>query len=154
MISRCTAASVSVYLSACGQRAGRAQGTRSTMNGQKGSCLLIYFPQRFKRKPFLVMNVQFAHLFLLSFLFIYLFIDLFLLLATVLSQLNFFHRKFGLLFPQGKPAATESRYPTYGARWVFKRFHNPLNSGMDYRIFHVRTIVKACDCTRVCVRIP
>ena len=33
------------------------------------------------------------------------------------SKLDFSHGKFGLLSP-GKPAATESRYPTYGAYWM------------------------------------
>ena len=45
---------------------------------------------------------------------------------------------------RGKPAATESRYPTYGACWMFGCFHNPPNSDMDYRIFIVRTDVNAC----------
>ena len=36
---------------------------------------------------------------------------LFLLFITVLSKWDFFYGKFGLL-PQGKPAATESRYST------------------------------------------
>ena len=31
-------------------------------------------------------------------------------------------------FPRGKPAVTESCYPTYGACWVFSCFHNPPNS--------------------------
>ena len=53
-------------------------------------------------------------------------------------------------FPRGKPAATESRYPTYSACWVFQWFHNPPNSGMDTRIFNVLTDVCACDCTRDC----
>ena len=46
---------------------------------------------------------------------------LFLHFATVLSQCNFSHRKFGLLPPPppGKLAATESRYPTFGAYWMF-----------------------------------
>ena len=52
--------------------------------------------------------------------------------------------------PRGKPAATESRYPTYCAYWVFECFHNPPNSDMNYRIFNVRTYVNACDCTRGC----
>ena len=51
-------------------------------------------------------------------------------------------------FPRGKPAATESRYPAYGACWVFQCLHNPPNSDLDYRIFNVRTNVDACDCTR------
>ena len=53
-------------------------------------------------------------------------------------------------FPRGKPAATESRYPTYDACWVFYCFHNPPNSDMDYRIFNVRTDVNACDYARGC----
>ena len=53
-------------------------------------------------------------------------------------------------FPWRKPAATESRYPTYGAYWVFKCFHNPSNSDMDYGMFNVHTNVNACDCTRGC----
>ena len=49
-------------------------------------------------------------------------------------------------FPRAKPAATESRYPTYGACWVFQRFHNPPNSDMDYRIFNVHADVSdVCD---------
>ena len=52
--------------------------------------------------------------------------------------------------PRGKPAATESRYPTYGACWVFCCFFNPPNSEMDYGIFNVRTDGNACDCTRGC----
>ena len=51
-------------------------------------------------------------------------------------------------FCLGKPAATESYYPTYGACWVFQCFHNPPKSGMDNRIFKVRTDVNACDCIR------
>ena len=50
--------------------------------------------------------------------------------------------------PWGKPAATESCYPTYGACWVFQCFHNPPNSDMDYGIFIVRTDINAYDCTR------
>ena len=53
--------------------------------------------------------------------------------------------------PWGKPAGTESRYPTYGACWVFYCFHNPLNSDMDYGIFNVRTDVNACACTWGCM---
>ena len=49
--------------------------------------------------------------------------------------------------PRGKPAARELRDPTYGAWWVFKCFHNPPNSNMDYWIFNVRTDVNAYDCT-------
>ena len=53
-------------------------------------------------------------------------------------------------FPKGKPAATESRYPTYAACWFFVCVHNPPNSDIHYRISNVRTDVNACDCTRVC----
>ena len=53
-------------------------------------------------------------------------------------------------FPQGKPAVTESRYPTYGLWWVFLWFRNLLNFDMDYKICNVRTDVNACDCTRGC----
>ena len=48
-------------------------------------------------------------------------------------------------FPQGKPAATESRYPALihykSACLVFSGFHNPPNSvtDMDYRIVNVST---------------
>ena len=51
-------------------------------------------------------------------------------------------------FPRWKPAAIQSRYPTYGACRVFGCFHNPQNSGMDYGIFSVLTNVNACNCTR------
>ena len=55
-------------------------------------------------------------------------------------------------FTYGKwmPAATKSRYPTYGACWVFKCSHNP-NSDIDYRIFYVHIDVNACNCTWVCM---
>ena len=52
--------------------------------------------------------------------------------------------------PQGKPAATESLYPTYGACWVFSRLYILSNSDVDYTVFNVRTDVNACDCTRGC----
>ena len=70
-------------------------------------------------------------------------------LTTVLSPWDFFHENSGWL-PLGKLDATESRYPTYGACWVFQFFHNPPNSDMDYRIFNVRTDVNTCECTRKC----
>ena len=54
------------------------------------------------------------------------------------------------LLRRGKPVATESGYPTYGACWVFECFHNPSNSDMDYGIFNARRDVNACDCTRGC----
>ena len=53
-------------------------------------------------------------------------------------------------FPQGTPAATESRYPTHSACLVFKYFHKPPTSDMVYRVFNMRTDVNACDCTRGC----
>ena len=45
-------------------------------------------------------------------------------------------------FPLGKPAETESRYPTYGTGLVFYF--------MDYEIFNVRMNINACDCTWGC----
>ena len=51
-------------------------------------------------------------------------------------------------FSRGKAAATELRYPTYCACWMFLCFHNPSDSGMDYKIFNVHTDIDACDCTR------
>ena len=52
-------------------------------------------------------------------------------------------------FPGEKPPATESRFPTYGAHWVFLLLpFNPPNSDMDHKIFSARTDVSACDCTR------
>ena len=50
-------------------------------------------------------------------------------------------------FLWGKPAATESRYPTFSACWVFQCFQNPPNSDMDYRIFNMGTDVNARNCT-------
>ena len=50
-------------------------------------------------------------------------------------------------FPQGKPAATESRYPTltnFSACWDFSRFHNPQKSKMDYMIFNMHTWLFLC----------
>ena len=44
----------------------------------------------------------------------------------------------------------QSRYRTYGASWVFYRFHNPPNSDMYHKISNVRTDVNACSCTRGC----
>ena len=39
--------------------------------------------------------------------------------TSVLSHWDFSHGEIRAVFPRGKPAATESRYPTYGACWVF-----------------------------------
>ena len=50
--------------------------------------------------------------------------------------------------PRGKPVATESRYPSYGACWVFLIF--PANSDMVFRIFNLCTNVNACGCTQGC----
>ena len=52
---------------------------------------------------------------------------------TLLCHWDLSCRKVGC-FPWGKPAATESRYPTYSASQVYKCFHNPLASDMDFRI--------------------
>ena len=41
------------------------------------------------------------------------------LFTAVLFQWDISQGKIGFAFPRGKPAATESRYPTYGACWVF-----------------------------------
>ena len=43
--------------------------------------------------------------------------DLFYLFYRSIVQVEFFHGKFGSLC-RGKQAATETRYPTYGAWWV------------------------------------
>ena len=56
-------------------------------------------------------------------------------------------------FSRGKPVATESRYPTYGACRVFWCFDNPPNSDMDYGIFNMRTYVNAYNCTKGCTDI-
>ena len=40
-------------------------------------------------------------------------------------------------------------FVAYGACWVCLCCHNPPNSDMDYRIFNVRTNVKACDCMQM-----
>ena len=64
-----------------------------------------------------------------------------------LFQLDLSSGKFGLPSSGEKLAATESRYPTYGACWVFYYFHNRPNSDMDYGIFNVHTDVIACNCT-------
>ena len=47
---------------------------------------------------------------------------------------------------QGKPEATQPRYPTY-CTCCFTVFHNPQNSGMDSGIFNMHTDVNARDCT-------
>ena len=62
---------------------------------------------------------------------------------------NFPHGKFRLL-SLGKASWTVSRYPTYGACWVFWCVRNPPSSDMDYRVLNVRTDVNACDCTQGC----
>ena len=58
--------------------------------------------------------------------------------STVLSHWDISHAKFESLSRRRKPTSIESRYPSYGAYWVFQCFHNPQNSDMDYRIFNVR----------------
>ena len=54
---------------------------------------------------------------------------------------------------RGKPAAAESRYPTYRCILGVLVFQNQPNSDMDYRIFNVCTDGNACDCTRGCTDI-
>ena len=66
------------------------------------------------------------------------------------APMGFLPWEIQVAFSLGKPAATESRYPTFGACWVLQSFHNPPNSEMDYRVLNVRTDVDAGDCTRGC----
>ena len=68
---------------------------------------------------------------LLGITFTFFLLLLLLLFRTVLSQWDFSHRRFGLLSP-GK-ASTQ-----------------PMVRAGCFRIFNVRTIVNACDCTRGC----
>ena len=68
----------------------------------------------------------------------------------MLFKWDFSRGEIRVASPRGKPAATESGYPTYGACWMFLCLHNPPNSDMDYGIFNVRTDVNACDCARGC----
>ena len=70
--------------------------------------------------------------------------------CIVLSHGDFSVKGSSGYFPQGKPAVTELCYPTCGARWVFKGFHNPLNSDMGCRIFSAHTDFSACDCPQGC----
>ena len=49
-------------------------------------------------------------------------------------------------FPRRKPAATESRFPTYGA--CMMGVGDPPDSDVDYRMFNVRTDINAYGCTR------
>ena len=72
----------------------------------------------------------------------------FFFLTSVLSCWDFFMEN-SRCFPRGKPAATQSRYPTYGACQMFQLFHHQPNSDMD-GIFNVHTDVNACDCTWGC----
>ena len=60
--------------------------------------------------------------------------------TTALSLWDFSVGNSGLV-SLGKPAATESCYPTYSLCWVFKSFHNPPNSDMNYRVFNMHTDV-------------
>ena len=54
--------------------------------------------------------------------------------------------------PRGNQAATESRYPTYGAYWVFQSFHNPPISDMGYSTFNIHTDFHARKvCKRGCM---
>ena len=65
-------------------------------------------------------NLRYVSEFTFSFFFFFKLYFYFLHLYRV--QWDFSHGKFGLL-PRGKPAATESRYPTYGACRVFSIAH-------------------------------
>ena len=47
------------------------------------------------------------------------FVFLLLLFTVVLSQWDFSHEKLGFCFSRGKPASSESRYPTQDACWMF-----------------------------------
>ena len=67
---------------------------------------------------------------------IFLFI-LFIYFYNCIVPLGFLPCEIRICFPRGKPAATESRYPTYGACCVFECFHSIPNSNLDYRIFNV-----------------
>ena len=64
-----------------------------------------------------------------------------------LSQWNFPVENLGF-FPWGKPAVTQSRYPTYSKCWVFYCFHNRQHSDKDHTICSVHTDVNAYNCTR------
>ena len=72
-------------------------------------------------------------------------------LYSCIVPLGFLSREIRVAFPgesqlrQGR--ATQSTVHA----GCFKCFHNPPNSGMDCMIFHVRTDVNACDCTRECM---
>ena len=61
--------------------------------------------------------------------------------------MRFLPGEIRVALPRGKPAAIESRYPTYGACRAFECFHNPTNSGMDYRSFNVRMRLHTQWCT-------
>ena len=83
----------------------------------------------------------------------------FFFLTTVFSHLDFSKGKFRSFSlkrvswcfePSQEPAATESRYPTYGTCLVLYYSHNPSNPDMDYGIFKVCTDVNACNCTWEC----
>ena len=81
----------------------------------------------------------------------------FIHVSTYVQHSNWLFRPIGSsplgnsgCFPRGKPAASESCYPTYSACWVCECFHSPPNSDLDYRIFNVRTDLNAYDCTQGC----
>ena len=83
---------------------------------------------------------QLMYTFLCNFIFIFI---------SVLSHWDFSRGKFRLL-SQGKGSCERVALPTFGACWMFKCFHNPPNSDIDYRVFNVGADVNACDCTRGC----
>ena len=72
------------------------------------------------------------------------------LFYNYIVPLGFLPWEFSGCFLRGKPAATESRYPTYDACWLFQCVHNPPKFDTDYRILNVRTYAYACNCTRGC----
>ena len=68
---------------------------------------------------------------------------------SCIVPLEFLPWQIHVTFPRERQL-WQSRYQTYGACWVFRCFHNPSNSDMDYRIFNVHTDVDACSYTQGC----
>ena len=56
-----------------------------------------------------------------------------MVMYSFIAPFRFLTREIQVAFP-GKPAATEWRYPTYSACWVFQCFQNLL---MDYRAYAI-----------------
>ena len=81
-----------------------------------GSCSSFPLPQFFARFS----SVNHASTFPLESSGLQLWVELyFWLFTTVFSPWDFSHGKIRVAFSCGKPAATEPRYPTYAACWVF-----------------------------------